>query len=266
MRQRIALALLLVAPAVSAQDLARRVAAAPDGPVRFSYAARSGIYGDGRGVVSWDCRNGRCRSQQVRGNYDDDAAGDVWRTACDSGPVRVALTVRHGAVTGLRAYVGGTWRPSAGGTDLGTVGTHEATRFLLDLAAHSETRAGRDAVFAATLADSVAVWPDLLKLARNANLPDETRRSAVFWLGQAAGAAVTQGLSDLVEDGDLEIGVKKSAVFAISQLPHEDGVPVLVRVARANKSPEIRRSALFWLGQTNDPRALALFEELLTKP
>jgi hypothetical protein len=266
MRRPIALALLLVAPAVSAQDLARRVALAPDGPVRFSYAARPGIYGDGRGGISWDCRNGRCRSHQGRETYYEDDAGDAWRTACDSGPVRIALTVRHGAVTGLRVYVGGAWRPSAGVTDLGTVGVREATRFLLDLAAHSETRAGRDVVFAATLADSVSVWPDLLKLARNAALPDETRRSAVFWLGQAAGAAATQGLSDLVDDDGLGIEVKKSAVFAISQLPHEDGVPVLVRVARSHKSPEVRRSALFWLGQTNDPRALALFEELLTKP
>ena len=29
--------------------------------------------------------------------------------------------------------------------------------------------------------------------------------------------------------------------------------------------PEIRRKALFWLGQSEDPRALALFEELLTR-
>jgi hypothetical protein len=266
MTRRIALALLLAAPQVGAQDLGRRVAAAPDGVVRFSYAARPGIYGDGGGGISWDCRNGRCRSHQGRESYYDDATGDSWRTACDSGPVRVALTVRHGSVTGLRAYVGGAWRPSAGGTDFGTVGTREATRFLLDLAAGPEARPGREAVFAATLADSVVVWPDLLKLARNASLPEETRRSAVFWLGQAAGAAVTQGLSDLVDDDGLDIGVKKSAVFAISQLPHEDGVPVLVRVARSHQSPEVRRTALFWLGQTNDPRALALFEELLTKP
>jgi HEAT repeat protein len=52
----------------------------------------------------------------------------------------------------------------------------------------------------------------------------------------------------------------------MSQLPHEDGVPALIRVARGNKSPAVRKSALFWLGQTNDPRAIALFEEILTKP
>jgi hypothetical protein len=28
----------------------------------------------------------------------------------------------------------------------------------------------------------------------------------------------------------------------------------------------LRRKAIFWLGQSDDPRALSLFEELLTKP
>jgi HEAT repeat protein len=52
-------------------------------------------------------------------------------------------------------------------------------------------------------------------------------------------------------------------VFALSQRPQEEGVPVLIRIARTNPHGEIRKSAIFWLGQSEDPRALALFEELL---
>jgi hypothetical protein len=256
------LLLLVAATAAAGQDLGARVAAAPDGQVRFSYAARPGIYGDGRNTISWDCRNGRCRNRQGEGYYSD---GDDWHSACDSGPVRVALTVRSGAVTRLRAYVGGEWRPATGAVDLGTVSTREATAFLLALA-RADSRVGREAIFPATLADSVTIWPDLLRLARDPQLHQETRKSAVFWLGQAAGAAATRGLSDLVDDTSTDVEVKKSAVFAMSQLPHEDGVPALIRVARDNKSPGVRKSALFWLGQTNDPRAIALFEEILTKP
>jgi hypothetical protein len=37
----------------------------------------------------------------------------------------------------------------------------------------------------------------------------------------------------------------------------------LIRIARASPDPELRKTALFWLGQTEDPRALALFEEIL---
>jgi hypothetical protein len=42
-------------------------------------------------------------------------------------------------------------------------------------------------------------------------------------------------------------------------------VPALIAIARTNKDPEIRKKALFWLSQSRDPRALDLFEELLTK-
>ena len=53
-------------------------------------------------------------------------------------------------------------------------------------------------------------------------------------------------------------------MFALSQLPKDEGIPKLVRVARANRNREVRKDAMFWLGQSNDPRALAFFEEVLT--
>jgi hypothetical protein len=34
-------------------------------------------------------------------------------------------------------------------------------------------------------------------------------------------------------------------------------------VVKTNPDPELRKAALFWLGQTDDPRALELFEQLL---
>ena len=43
-------------------------------------------------------------------------------------------------------------------------------------------------------------------------------------------------------------------------------MPALIQIARSNRDREVRKKAFFWLGQTNDPRALALFEEVLTKP
>jgi HEAT repeat protein len=60
--------------------------------------------------------------------------------------------------------------------------------------------------------------------------------------------------------------VREQAVFALSQRPREEGVPSLIRIAKTHSDPEIRRKAIFWLGQSHDPRALALFEDLLTKP
>ena len=258
----------MIAPLVLAlalQGLSDRVAGAPDGEVRFHYATRPGVCGNGRNIISLECGQGGCGRHRISSGsyYDDD--GDC---ACTEGPARVALAVRGGKITRVRAFVGGEGRSPGGAevTDLGAVSAAVATRFLLDLAARAGGDVGREAVFSAVLADSVTVWPDLLRLARDTRVAQETRRSAVFWLGQAAGEAATRGLSDLVDADDVDLTVKESAVFALSQRPHDEGVPVLIRIARSHHSPSVRKKALFWLGQTNDPRAIALFEELLTKP
>ena len=198
------------------------------------------------------------------GNWNSD--DNEWNTPCDSGPVRVALTKTGGRITDLRVYVGGEWRANTAATDLGMVGTKDATSYLLGLALRDESRASEKANFPAVLADSVTVWPDLLKIAKSDQVTHKVRRSAVFWLGQAAGDAATRGLTDLVDDGNADHEVRESAVFALSQRPHDEGVPALIRVAKENKDPDLRRKAIFWLGQSDDPRALSLFEELLTKP
>ena len=222
-------ALVLAAPALQAQTLQQRVASAPDGSVRFSFAARPGVYGNGRNTISWDCDKGNCHSRQVDGNWED---RDDWQTPCDSGPVRVALYKSNGRITDLRVYVGGQWRTSTGGaTDLGTVGTKDATSYLLALALRDESRAAEKAIFPAVLADSVTIWPDLLKIAKSTDVSRKVRRSAVFWLGQAAGDAATKGLTDLVDDGGQDREVRESAVFALSQRPRDEGVPVLIRIA-----------------------------------
>jgi hypothetical protein len=40
-------------------------------------------------------------------------------------------------------------------------------------------------------------------------------------------------------------------------------VPQLIRLAKTNRNPVVREKAMFWLGQSEDPRALAFFEEVL---
>ena len=258
----ITLALLTLA-LVQQQTLERRIANAPDGTVRFSYAAKPGVYGNGRNRISWECQDGNCRHNQT---WDSGDNNDDWETPCDSGPVRVALSKRDGKVSDLRVYVGGEWRTSTTATDLGSIGTKDATTYLLALALRDDSHASEKAIFASILADSVTIWPDLLKIAKKDDASRRVRRSAVFWLGQAAGDAATRGLTDLVDDKNADREVRETAVFALSQRPRDEGVPALITIAKKNPDPELRRKAIFWLGQSDDPRAIALFEELLTKP
>lgn len=49
------------------------------------------------------------------------------------------------------------------------------------------------------------------------------------------------------------------------QRPKDESVPALIKIARTNRDPEIRKKAMFWLSQSRDPRALDLFEELLIR-
>jgi hypothetical protein len=241
-------ALALWPTALAAQSLSQRVQSAGDGKIRLSFAARAGVCGHSSGISI----------------HDGDDEDVDWVSDCERGPVRVWLRIHEGRVTEAETRVAGRWRAGASGvTDLGTVPAREAADLLLALARRAGEDVGDELLTAATLADSAVVWPELLRMAREPGLPTETRRQAVFWLGQAAGEAATRGLDSIAVDdrGDLE--VREHAVFALSQRPDEEGVPVLIRIARTNPHPEIRKKALFWLGQSEDPRALALFEELL---
>jgi hypothetical protein len=176
------------------------------------------------------------------------------------------LDRRNGELADLRFYVGGRWRPAASDVvDLGMVPAREAADYLVSIAQSEKGSMGEKAIFPATMADSANIWPAMLKIARNSDLPRSTRTQSVFWLGQAAGDAATANLNSIVLDNSVDREVRESAVFALSQRPREEGVPALISVARTNKDPEIRKKALFWLGQSHDPRAIDLFEELLTK-
>jgi hypothetical protein len=94
--------------------------------------------------------------------------------------------------------------------------------------------------------------------------PERIREKAIFWLAQKAGERAVSTITDVIQN-DPDTRVKKQAVFALSQLPKDEGVPKLIEVARTQKNPEVRKQAFFWLGQSKDPRALAFFEEILTR-
>jgi hypothetical protein len=242
----------------TAQSIASRVARVSNGTVRMSFATKPGFCGSGNSI-----RHGNGNMNWGNGNESRDIE---WDNDCSVGPARIVLDRRNGELSDLRFYVGGRWRPAGSDVvDLGTVSAREAADYLVAIAQTDKGSIGSKAIFPATIADSAVIWPALLKLARNGDLPRNTRSQSVFWLGQAAGDAATRGLSDLVVDNDVDREVREQAVFALSQRPREEGIPALINVARTNKDPEIRKKALFWLGQSNDPRALDLFEELLTR-
>lgn len=230
---------------LAGQALADRVSKAGNGTVHLAFKARDGVCGDGNSI-------------NTHRSDDDD-----YDCPC-GGTVRVSMVVSGGTITSLRTSVGGKWKESSA-TDLGQVGAADAADYFLGLAERTPGEVGKNAILPAALADSAVVWRRLLGIAKNGGLDRERRREATFWVGQAAEEAATRGLDTLASDDKGDREIREAAVFALSQRPKDEGVPILVRIAKTNKDPDIRRKALFWLGQSDDPRALAVFEEILGK-
>lgn len=256
----VALALAAAAPAApaAAQSLEDRIAAVGNGTVRLEFAARSGVCGNGRGNVSVRTHEGRVTQHGT--TYDAKRRRNEWEDECEPGPVRLAIDVERRAVVAIRHYVGGRWRGEAD-RDLGAVSAAEASRYLLHIAATGPSRTAKDANFPAMIADAPDPWRDLLAIAKDQSRPKDVRASATFWVAQAASDAATDGITDLLDSGERE--VRNAAVFALSQRPKDESVPALIRIARTHPDAGVRKSAVFWLGQSGDPRAVRYFEELL---
>jgi len=117
------------------------------------------------------------------------------------------------------------------------------------------------AVFALTQS-SVPGAADRIKRVAIEDRDNEVRAQALFWLAQTntegAGAWIVGRL-----DAEQDDHVREQAIFALSQLA--DGTDWLLKIMRSQREPETIRRALFWLGQSDDPRALQEIEKILDR-
>ena len=120
------------------------------------------------------------------------------------------------------------------------------------------------AVFSLTQSPEPEAMAAVIRVAKEDKVP-KVRGQALFWLAQRASKRQAAGAINEAIDKDPDTGVKKKAVFALTQMPKDDGVPMLIQVARSNMNPAVRKQAMFWLGQSKDARALKFFEDVLTK-
>lgn len=258
----------------SSQDLASRVARAPDGVVRVEFASRPGTCGDGRDAIGF-------RKAFFAQNFE---SMGTWNSAtCFPGPVRVALTVASGQVTRIKTSVGKTWQQTTERvTDLGVVSPVEASAYFFALVPRLERAGSREksrTLLPAVLADAGDIAPQLTSLARDEARAEDSRRQAIMWLGMLGDARVVPTLVALArgggagpvraEPGDDDYagrkGLATSAMAALSYVADGAGVPALIDIAR-NGSPGARKSAVFWLGQTGDPRALPTLHSVIENP
>jgi TolA-binding protein len=147
---------------------------------------------------------------------------------------------------------------------LGQSGRNENLDFLKSIyRTTTEPSLKEKIIFALAQGDHDGGQQWLLDLAGNQQESIELRKKALFWLGQS-GASMPElfSLYDKFTDRDL----REQLIFVYSQRHETQAIDKLMEIARTDRDPELRKKALFWLSQSDDPRVAKLLEEIITKP
>jgi HEAT repeat protein len=93
----------------------------------------------------------------------------------------------------------------------------------------------------------------------------ELRKQALFWAAQQGTASTAQLAAIYDKNTDQEM--KEQAIFTLAQRGNKDpqAVDKLLDIAKNDKNAELRKRAIFWLGQSKDPRAAKLLQQLIER-
>ena len=181
--------------------------------------------------------------------------------------VMVLVRLQTNQIRRVRSF-SGDCQVDAGGLQvywLGDVSGTQSVEFLKTLvsgpfAGTTARDESESALTAIALHRDAAAATAILDLAKNGT--SRIRQRALFWIARRAESQAAGILTQAI-DNDPDVEVKKQAVSALSQLPRDQATPLLIKLARSHTNPVVRKQAMFWLGQSKDPRALAFFEEVL---
>jgi HEAT repeat protein len=101
----------------------------------------------------------------------------------------------------------------------------------------------------------------LIGLARDPGQPAELRARSFFFLAMDSQISTEAliGLFDALDGSDM----RRQAVLAIGQRNDAPATDFIIRIARDETDPELQRAAILWLGQSRDPRAVEVLQELI---
>ena len=205
----------------------------------------------------------RCRLEQQR---TDPATNTELR-----GPIRlepaptimVLIRVQANQVQRIRS-LSGDCQIDAGGLQLywlGDVNGAQSVDFLRTFVTDFDIRdRAEGALSALALHRDPSASGAILEVAKSG--APRLRQRALFWIARRADSQAAGVIGQAI-DNDPDVEVKKQALFALSQLPSDQGIPLLIKLARSHTHPVVRKQAMFWLGQSKDPRAISFFEEVL---
>ena len=109
-----------------------------------------------------------------------------------------------------------------------------------------------------TRSDEARTW--LMERARDQREDVDLRKNALFWAGQIGSLRSSdfEGLYDALDHTEM----REQVIFVASQA-REDGIDFLMDVAQNEEDSELRERAIFWLGQSTDPRVAEFLLNLI---
>jgi HEAT repeat protein len=103
----------------------------------------------------------------------------------------------------------------------------------------------------------------LMNIAVNEREDIELRKKALFWAGQSGvGLDAIIPLYSKITNQEM----KEQVIFVLSQRHNSTAaVDKLIDIAKTDKDPELRKKAIFWLGQSRDPRVQQFLVDLINR-
>jgi HEAT repeat protein len=142
--------------------------------------------------------------------------------------------------------------------------TPENTAFLKGLFDKTDSEEIQNAIIQAmseSEGDEGTRW--MLDVVQNPKQPVEVRKKALFWAGQRHSLDISALLPLYEKLSDTEL--KEHYIFVLSERREAAATDKLISIAKTDKDKDMRKKALFWLAQKNDPRVKQLLMEIINQ-
>ena len=238
-------ALAVTSAEANAQSLMQRITAGGNGTVKMRYASRPFVCGAdrfirmGNSIYLGDGNNltivtGRFSSQQQ----------------CENGPAETRVQVESGRIVRVKSAVASS--VGSADRDLGVVATADVAKLFLDMLGREDTYDDDRVFLALMLADSVKLWPELIKLARNTSLAEQRRSKALSWAGWEGDVAAREPLAGFLRDASLPPKMRQGAAAGLAFLDDPAATRILTDFVRGSGDPDLRSKIVHIVNDRGD--------------
>src|SRR5258706_10531 len=140
----------------------------------------------------------------------------------------------------------------------------ENAQFLKDLYAKVESDDLKDKIiFSLSQMGGADNYRWLMDIALNQAEDIEIRKKALFWAGQGHNVDVADlvRLYDSMKDRDM----REQLIFVYSQRREDAALDKLFDIGKNDPDRELRKKAIFWIGQSRSPRAVEYLQQLINQ-